>query len=101
MQDKFMTGIESNILKHVWNKLVGFIFETIFENFKGSPTNYFYLPWLYLFNILVNLCELEILPRALIKYHKRKLFIGHERDFSYLYDFNSVRIMFSQCKDVL
>ena len=36
--------------------------------------------WLYLFNILVNLWELEILPWPLVKYHKRKLFIGHERD---------------------
>ena len=32
------------------------------------------------YNILVNLWELEILPRPLIEYHLRKLFIVHECD---------------------
>ena len=46
------------------------------------------LSWLYLFNILVNLRELEFLPWPLIKYHKRKLFIGHEHMLFCTFYFN-------------
>ena len=50
------------------------LFSLLFYNDSGD------LSWPYLFNILVNLWELEILLRPLIEYHKRKLFAGHGRD---------------------
>ena len=52
---------------------------------NAVTSNYCDIVVTLLFNVLVNLWELEILPCPLIEYHRRKLFIGHELYLFFIY----------------